>query len=526
MSSGLSALPDGWMRARVGDLVDLIRGVTYPKDRASSEPKPGYLPILRATNISDELNFEDLVFVPEGLVSASQRLLAWDLVIAASSGSKSVVGKAAQLRGSWVGSFGAFCMGLRPSKAMEPRFLKYYFQTREYRATVSDLAAGSNINNLKREHIAELRLSLPPIAEQRRIADRLDELLSDLEAGRVALVRARATLKRYRASVLKAAVEGRLTAAWREAHPDVEPASRLLERILAERRKRWEERQLAKFAEAGKAPPKGWQGKYPEPVTIDASELPDLPNGWCWVSLDQIAELVGGITKGQKRAGGEEVRSVAYLRVANVQRGFLDFSEIKTIEATPTEISEMRLQVGDILFNEGGDRDKLGRGWVWEGQIEECIHQNHVFRARLVLPELNPRLVSMHGNTFGKLWFQRAGKQSVNLASINLSILRRFPVPLAPLKEQAEIGDCVDEQLRVLDRNAAEIELQARRVPLLRQVILRRAFEGRLVPQNPKDEPASILLERIRSARLDGASKSSGSARKPARKARRVRTSP
>jgi type I restriction enzyme S subunit len=121
---------------------------------------------------------------------------------------------------------------------------------------------------------------------------------------------------------------------------------------------------------------------------LDSSSLPQLPVGWIWVKLDQVADITGGITKGKKHASDTKLRKIPYLRVANVQRGFLDLSEMKTIAATEQDIQKLTLIVGDILFNEGGDRNKLGRGWVWEGKIPECIHQNHVFRARLLLTKL------------------------------------------------------------------------------------------------------------------------------------------
>ncbi len=138
--------------------------------------------------------------------------------------------------------------------------------------------------------------------EQRRIDAKIEELFSDLDAGVAALERVRANLKRYRAAVLKAAVEGKLTEEWRAQHPDTEPASVLLDRILTERRRQWEQAQLAKFAHAGKQPPKGWQAKYEEPDPPDARGLPSLPGVWRWMRLDSLASIEGGTTKDQKRA--------------------------------------------------------------------------------------------------------------------------------------------------------------------------------------------------------------------------------
>jgi type I restriction enzyme S subunit len=195
------------------------------------------------------------------------------------------------------------------------------------------------------------------------------------------------------------------------------------------------------------------------------------------------------------------MREVPYLRVANVQRGFLDLSEMKTIKASPGDIQELALRRGDVLFTEGGDRDKLGRGWVWSEELPECIHQNHIFRARLSSSGIQPSLVSHHGNTFGRQWFTKAGKQTTNLASINLGILKRFPVPLPPPAEQEQIVALVEERLSQIDSAEKTIDAELIRAKRLRQSILKRAFEGKLVPQDPQDEPARVLLERIKASR-------------------------
>ena len=222
-----------------------------------------------------------------------------------------------------------------------------------------------------------------------------------------------------------------------------------------------------------------------------------------WGSLDQVASLAGGVTKGQKFGLSEVTREVPYLRVANVQRGYLDLDEVKTIRASEDDIQELTLLPGDVLFNEGGDRDKLGRGWIWEGQITECIHQNHVFRARLLLDSLNPKLVSWCGNSYGQAWFSRAGKQSVNLASVSLSVLRSFPIPVPRLDEQEQIVDIVEDQLSLIDHLESDLDAKLDSAQALRQSILKAAFEGKLVPQDPNDEPASELLKRIAAERAE-----------------------
>jgi type I restriction enzyme S subunit len=330
-------------------------------------------------------------------------------------------------------------------------------------------------------------------------------------AGSTTLERVRRNLKRYRASVLKAAVEGRLVPTEAELARaegrDYEPASVLLERILAERRRRWYESVA--------------RGKYQEPAAPDTTSLPSLPEGWCWATVDALAELKGGITKGQKRRSTDVLREVPYLRVANVQRGRLDLAVVKTIEATETEIDELRLRPGDVLFNEGGDRDKLGRGWVWNGELPECIHQNHVFRARIPAGVFNPKLLSWYGNTAGQRYFFEEGKQTTNLASINLTRLRGLPVPIPPLAEQTRIVEEGERLLSLADEVELLRNLDTRRCARLRQAILRWAFEGKLADQDPNDEPAAALLERIRSQTLASRPRAGDTEKSPPRSGRR-----
>lgn len=295
-----------------------------------------------------------------------------------------------------------------------------------------------------------------PLDEQERIVGEIEKQFSRLDEAVANLKRVKANLKRYRAAVLKDAVEGRLVPteadlARREGHT-FETGAQLLQRILDIRR--------------GK-----WKGKYEDPAQSAPMDLPPLPEGWAWARLGAVASIKGGITVDKKRRDST-ARPVPYLRVANVQRGYLDLKEIKLIDAPQADIDELRLQPGDILFNEGGDRDKLGRGWIWEGQLRECIHQNHVFRARLFSDELSPKFVSWWGNTFGRHYFLREGKQTTNLASINMTKLSALPVPMPPAAEQQRIVAEVDWQLSVFQAvKTAVTEKLLQTIPLRSQIL-------------------------------------------------------
>lgn len=176
-----------------------------------------------------------------------------------------------------------------------------------------------------------------------------------------------------------------------------------------------------------------------------------IPASWKVVNLSDCSEIKSGVTKGRKLSN-KETFPVPYLRVANVQDGYLDLSEIKYIDVTQEELERYALEEGDILLTEGGDADKLGRGYIWHGEIPNCIHQNHVFRVRIdrtmIIPEYLAFLV---GSDYGKSYFMKCAKQTTNLASINSTQLKAFPVLLPPQNEQiaiVKILNSVNEKIK------------------------------------------------------------------------------
>lgn len=201
-------------------------------------------------------------------------------------------------------------------------------------------------------------------------------------------------------------------------------------------------------------------------------DLRQSDHRWSFVELESHAEIASGIAKGQKY-GDRETVEVPYLRVANVQDGYLDLTEIKTIRALPTDVESLRLKAGDIVMTEGGDFDKLGRGAIWPGGIVDCIHQNHIFRVRLDSATLLPAFFAAFlRSAAAKNYFLRCSKQTTNLASINMTQLRAAPVPLPPLSIQRHFAAVVAryERLRASQREAL------RQADHLFQSLLHRAF--------------------------------------------------
>lgn len=229
--------------------------------------------------------------------------------------------------------------------------------------------------------------------------------------------------------------------------------------------------------------------------------------------LKDITLITGGVTKG-KKLDGKKTYEYPYLRVANVQDGHLNLSVIKTIRVTESDFNKYQLKFEDILFTEGGDRDKLGRGTVWKSEIENCIHQNHIFRARIVSRnEICPYFITYFAQSQkGKNYFFKNGKQTTNLASINKTVLSNLPVPIPTIQEQHQIVREIESRLSVCDKVEESINQGLEKAEALRQSILKKAFEGKLLNEAEIDkcrqaadyEPASVLLERIKKEKANG----------------------
>ena len=331
---------------------------------------------------------------------------------------------------------------------------------------------------------------IAPSPEQSRIAAVLDELFSDLDAGVTALERARGKLELYRASVLKASVEGALTAEWRKEHLEVEPASELLKRILADRRRRWEQDQLRKFEEKGKTPPKNWKTKYKEPVTPDTADLPPLPVGWCWATLDQLGKLDRGRSKHRPR-----------------NADFLYGGPYPFVQTGDVRKACQYLHEHTQTYSEAG----LKQSRLWPAEtLCITIAANIAETAILFYPACFPDSIvgvlfeaSLVSVRYVEFFIQSARNQIAVYApataqkNINNEILRALAIPLPPFEEQLAIVDAVEDQLSVIDHIKAETIAKLQSASALRQSILRHAFTGKLVPQDPNDEPASELLKRI-----------------------------
>jgi type I restriction enzyme, S subunit len=494
-------LPAGWASASIGSVV-------APMETANpANSGPGeflYVDIDAVDNITNRITSPKRLPRASPPSRARHVIRTNDVIISlVRPRLKNIAIVPQELDAQWAST--AFCV-CRPRVGVDARYLHYMFVQDEFLQAIKTY--GDSPPSGHDDDLFNTIVPVAPLAEQTRIADRIDELFTDLAAGVAALERVKRNLSRYRAAVLHAAVTGRLTEAWRKQHePPDETGPKLLERILAERRRQWERRTLAKYEKAGKQLPKGWRDRYPEPsppkLPSDGSALPELPKGWCWASLDQA----GHLQRGRSRHRPRDAAHLYGGPYPFIQTG--DIRKANLIVRSHTQ-----------TYSEAG----LAQSQLWPaGTLCITIAANIAETAILGFEACFPdSVVGYHGvtpfvGTEYVMYFVKSVRDQLDRfapataqKNINDEILSQVPMPVPPLAEQSAIVESVSEKLSQIDGLEGEIERGLARASRLRQSILKTAFEGKLVPQDPADEPASELLERTKQQASEPAPKSNG----------------
>jgi len=498
------SLPPGWADAALSEVVKI--NPPNPDGAPSDDMLVSFVPMALVEEISGRLDPRTHRRWREVKMGFS-RFQEGDLVVAKITPSMEN-GKAAIAQGlaNGVGAGTTELHVLRPRAGVVARYLLHYILQEGFRRRARGRMTGTAGQlRVPTAFLEEQRVPLPPAAEQLRIVETLDSLLSRLDAAVVNLERARKKLKAYRASVLKAAVEGRLVPTdaelARTERRSYEPADVLLKRILEERRRRWEEATLAKMKAAGKTPEDDrWKKRYPQPDQVDNGSLPSLPEGWCWATVDQVGDVLLGRQRAPQFLTGEWSRP--YLRVANIKDDRIDFDDLEEMDFSPEHFEKYRLQAGDILVSEGQSPHLVGQSATYRGGVEGLCFQKTLHRFRPFSPgptsEFAQTVFRAHVNL---CVFKAVASITTNIAHLTLEKFKRSRFPLPPATEQQRIVEEVARQMSVADAAERQIVVDRRRLQRLRQSVLTWAFAGRLVDQSPTDEPAATVLASIRAAR-------------------------
>lgn len=378
---------------------------------------------------------------------------------------------------------------------VEPDWLFLVVKSRPFIEEMASLVQGALYPAVRPADVRAYKFAIPPLAEQRRIVAKIEALQERSRRVREALAEVVPLLEQFRQSVLAAAFHGDLTAHWRAAHPNVEPASELLHRIHAERRRRWEQAELARYEAQGQKPPKNLRDRYKEPESVDDSELPELPEGWCWTTVDELTMFV---TSGSRRwAKYYSAAGPLFIRAQNLNTDRLMMDDIAHV--TPplgSEGERTRVMRNDFLITITGAN--VAKAAYVDIDIDEAYVSQHVALVRLVQPTLAKYLhLWMISPTNGRSQLL-ADAYGNGKPGLNLDNIRKMAVALPPTTEQVALLAMVEEMLHKTDLLGYAAKVVENELDQLDQSILAKAFRGELVLQDPNDEPASVLLQRIR----------------------------
>ena len=480
---GLSELPDGWVWTTLEEICKIILGQSPPSSTYNTQGEG--LPFYQG-----KLEFGGTYPTPRKWCTAPKKIAeTGDILISvrAPVGPTNICPEK-----SCVGRGLAAIRGLG---GIEPLFILYLMRT--FEDEIAGKGTGTTFDAITGNQLKTFVIPLPPLPEQHRIVAKIEELFTKLDAGIDALHKVQSQLKRYRQSVLKAAFEGKLTEAWRAEHQDeIEPASVLLERILKERRRKWEAEQLEQMKAKGEVPKdEKWKAKYKEPTPLDTSELTELPKGWLWATVEQ---LLTKIQYGSSRKTNDDANGVPVLRMGNIVEGKIVRDNLKYLPKEHDEFPELLLDKGDLLFNRTNSRELVGKTAVYIGDPNPCSFASYLIRVRFN-PRIDSLIVAHYLNSmYGKNWILSVVSQQAGQANVNGTKLKLLAVPIPSEKEQRVFVEEVERRLSVAGEVEKTVTAELKRAEQLRQSILKKAFSGRLVPQDPSDESASVLLERIR----------------------------
>lgn len=422
----------------------------------TSAAETGTIKLLRTTDITGgRIDWDTVPFCRDDPPDPAKYFIEDGDIVISRAGS---VGASHRILAPQRAAFASYLIRFRPKPCLDGKYLAYYLQSPSYWAQVRGSTAGIAVPNVNASKLAAFTIPIVPLSAQQRVVAEIEKQFSHLDEALASLKRAQANLKRYKAAVLKAAVEGKLTEQWRKDHPDVEPASELLKRILSERRQRWQ-----------------GQGKYKEPTPPDTVNLPILPDRWTWATVEQLSVLV---QYGSSAKTVDDPKGIPVLRMGNIEDGRLNLNHLKYLPKNHKEFPSLFLLDGDLLFNRTNSAELVGKVSVYLGTPSPCSFASYLIRVRFSEFFLSHVAAYYIGSEKGRTWVTSVVSQQVGQANINGTKLQRLAVPLPPFREQRTIVDGVELRLSMAaDLESAAIE-NLHRAKALRRGILVRAFQG------------------------------------------------
>lgn len=454
-------LPVSWCWVPANQVGIFIRGVTYKKADAQDRASDGTVPLLRANNIQTTVNFDKLVHVPIGLVKDLQFLEMHDLLICMSSGSHSLVGKTAPIRSIDQATFGAFCSVFRPCSHSIAPYLAYFFRSPLYRVGIAGDSRGIGINNLRSGDLQALLIPFPPLAEQRRIVAKVDELmalLDELEQARDERDAHRAAFRDSALSALQNAEDSEaVEAAWSRiatnladcitGPADIAPLRQTILQLAVRGRLVPQDSTEGIAADLLSQITNLKSGR--KPVRRTEVSVPEfgrtLPDSWCWASIGDIALSLPYGTSGKSSKSGE----VPVLRMGNLQNGRINWDSLK-FSSDNDEIDQYLLPPKAVLFNRTNSPALVGKTAIYCGE-RPAIYAGYLVQIKLPDCVCSEYINYLLNSSDARQWCSFAKSDAIGQSNISASKLACFPVPLPPLAEQHRIVAKVDVLMAICD---------------------------------------------------------------------------
>lgn len=486
------SVAQGWIAATLAEVTTKIGSGSTPKGGQQSYAVTG-VPLIRSMNVHfDGVRSDGIVYLSAQQAAAldNVRVREGDVLLNITGAS---IGRVAiappQFDGARVNQHVSI---IRTALGVEPRYVSAFLASPNMQAEIGSENYGVTRPALTKAQIEKVVLPLPPLAEQRRIVAKLDVLTARTARARADLDRVPALAERQRRAVLSAAFRGELSAHWRAANTSfaLEPTAHEIARRTA-----WEKLR-------GRA-------KYQQPAATAWTPSIDLPTEWRWASVDELTYAAQYGTSSKTSDEGD----IPVLRMGNIVDGQLDMERLKFLPASHPEFPDLLLEDGDLLFNRTNSPELVGKTAVYRGASASTSFASYLIRLKAVgfIPEL---LAAYINSPWGREWVANSTTQQVGQANVNGTKLKGLAVPLMSDGEQAFIWSKIKAAFAEIDRVVAEAAAARRLLDRLDQAILAKAFRGELVPQDPADEPASALLERIRAERTAGAAAKPGRGRR------------
>ncbi len=474
--NNLSELPKGWVWTKVADIGEVVTGTTPSKSRNEYYGKD--FPFYKPTDLNDGYyarKSEDGLS-KKGIEKA--RLLPAKSILVTCIGV--TIGKTGFIRTA--GASNQQINAIIPDKDIMSEFVYLMCISPKFQKSIIDNASATTLPILNKSKFEILSIPLPPLPEQHRIVAKIEELFTKLDAGIEALKKVKAQLKRYRQAVLKYAFEGKLTEEWRDKHKnELEPASVILERIKEERKKN------AKKLNVGAT------GRSPLP--LDISDLPELPEGWVWTRIGEVSHVMGGKRLPKGHLYSETPTSFPYIRVTDFENMTVNMKGLEYLKPeTQKLISRYTISKEDLYISIAGSIGKVG---IIPEQLDGTNLTENAAKITNINGFENKFLCYVLNSNFCQNQISKLIVSS-NQPKLALFRIEQIIIPFPPLPEQHNLVEEIERRFSVADKIEKVVEQSLKQAERLRQSILKKAFEGELVPQDPNDEPTEKLLERIK----------------------------